>query len=150
MAGYRSIKPGRRGASHLAAKLGAQLTVSVEAVARGVTSAQAVSIASNASANPAAKWVAWEVGKSRGILHQNHGLLTCSRHSFDDAAFWFIIFERACKQQILVESTGIKPQLVSQKTAEYSAEHVGNDYLGWLHFQTLYGHIAATQPDMFD
>ncbi|MGI4811326.1 MAG: class II aldolase/adducin family protein [Janthinobacterium lividum] len=94
--------------------------------------------------------VAREIGKSRGILHQNHGLLTCSRHSIDDAAFWFIALERACQQQILVESTGIKPQIVSQKTAEYSAEHVGSDYIGWLHFQTLYGHIAATQPDMFD
>ena len=84
------------------------------------------------------------------MLHQNHGLLTCSRHSIDDAAFWFIALERACQQQILVESTGIKPQFISQKTAEYSREHVGSDYIGWLHFQTLYSHIAATQPDMFD
>ena len=94
--------------------------------------------------------VAREIGKSRGILHQNHGLLTCCRHSIDDAAFWFIALERACKQQMLVEATGIKPQLISQKTAEYSREHVGSDYIGWLHFQTVYGHIAATQPDMFD
>lgn len=94
--------------------------------------------------------VAKEIGRNRGVLHQNHGLLTCSRHSIDDAAFWFIALERACQQQILVESTGIKPQFISQKTAEYSREHVGSDYIGWLHFQTLYSHIAATQPDMFD
>ena len=94
--------------------------------------------------------VAKEIGRNRGILHQNHGLLTTSRHSIDDAAFWFIALERACQQQLLVEATGIKPQVVSQKTAEYSREHVGSDYIGWLHFQTLYGHIAATQPDMFD
>lgn len=94
--------------------------------------------------------VAKEIGRNRGVLHQNHGLLTTSRHSIDDAAFWFIALERACKQQLLVEATGIKPQIVSQKTAEYSREHVGSDYIGWLHFQTLYGHIKATQPDMFD
>ena len=94
--------------------------------------------------------VAQEIGKSRAILHQNHGLLTTSRHSIDDAAFWFIALERACQQQLLVEATGIKPQVMSQKTAEYSREHVGSDYIGWLHFQTLYGHIVATQPDMFD
>jgi len=94
--------------------------------------------------------VAKKIGRNRGILHQNHGLLTISRHSIDDAAFWFIALERACQQQLLVEATGIKPQTVSQKTAEYSREHVGSDYIGWLHFQTLYGHIVATQPDMFD
>ncbi len=93
--------------------------------------------------------VAREIGRNRGVLHQNHGLLTTSRHSIDDAAFWFIALERVCQQQLLVEATGIKPQLLSQKTAEYSREHVGSDYIGWLHFQTLYGHIAATQPDMF-
>ena len=93
--------------------------------------------------------IAKEIGRNRGALHQSHGLLTSSRHSIDDAAFWFIALERACKQQLAVEATGIKPQLLSEKTAQYSREHVGSDYIGWLHFQTLYSHIAATQPDMF-
>lgn len=94
--------------------------------------------------------VAKEMGKNRGILHQNHGLLTASQHSIDDAAFWFIALERACQQQLMVEATGIKPQLLSDSTAQYSREHVGSDYIGWLHFQTLYNHIAKTQPDMFE
>ncbi len=93
--------------------------------------------------------IAQQIGKVRGVLHQNHGLLTCSRHSIDDAAFWFIALERCCQVQLQVEASGIKPQLLSAKTAEYSAEHVGNDFIGWLHFQTLYQQIAATQPDMF-
>lgn len=98
--------------------------------------------------------MAKQIGCNRGILHQNHGLLhgllTTSRHSIDDAAFWFIALERACKQQLLVEATGIKPQFLSEKTAKYSREHVGSDYIGWLYFQTRYSHIAATQPDVFD
>ena len=94
--------------------------------------------------------VSKQIGHNRGVLHQNHGLLTSSQHSIDDAAFWFIALERACKQQLLIEATGIKPQLLSPKTAQYSREHVGSDYIGWLHFQTLYSHIAATQPDMFE
>lgn len=94
--------------------------------------------------------VAKEMGRNRGVLHQNHGLLTCSRHSIDDAAFWFIALERACQQQLLVEASGIKPKLLSDKTAQYSRDHVGNDFIGWLHFQTLYDQIAKTQPDMFD
>ena len=94
--------------------------------------------------------LAKEIGKHRGILHQNHGLLTTSKHSIDDAAFWFIALERACQQQLLVEAAGVKGLVVSQKTAEYSREHVGNDFIGWLHFQTIYGQIAEQQPDMFD
>jgi ribulose-5-phosphate 4-epimerase/fuculose-1-phosphate aldolase len=94
--------------------------------------------------------VAKEIGRNRGVLHQNHGLLTTSRHSIDDAAFWFIALERACQQQLLVEATGIKPQLLSDKTAQYSQDNVGNDFIGWLHFQTIYNQIATTQPDMFD
>ena len=93
--------------------------------------------------------VAKAMGQHRGILHQNHGLLTTSQHSIDDAAFWFIALERCCKQQILIESTGVKPQLLDDQTASYSREHVGSDYIGWLHFQTLYQHLEATQPDMF-
>lgn len=80
--------------------------------------------------------MAKEIGRNRAVLHQNHGLLTTSRHSIDDAAFWFIALERACQQQLMVEATGIKPQLLSDKTAQYSQDNVGNDFIGWLHFQT--------------
>lgn len=94
--------------------------------------------------------VAEAFGKNRAALHQNHGLLTASRHSIDDAAFWFIALERCCRQQLLVEASGIKPQIVSKKSARYSREHVGNDFIGWLHFQTLYNQLIQTQPEMFD
>lgn len=86
----------------------------------------------------------------RAALHQNHGLLTASRHSIDDAAFWFIALERCCQVQLLIEASGVKPRELPQKSAEYSRKHVGNDFIGWLHFQTLYEQIAAQQPDMFE
>ena len=94
--------------------------------------------------------VASQIGRYRGILHQNHGLLTCSRHSIDDAAFWFIALERCCQQQLAIEAAGITPQVLSDETCRYSLENVGNDFIGWLHFQTIYDQIAAQQPDMFD
>ncbi len=50
--------------------------------------------------------VAALIGKNRGILHQNHGLLTTSRHSIDDAAFWFIALERCC--QVAVADRGVR------------------------------------------
>ena len=86
----------------------------------------------------------------KAAIHQNHGLLTASRHSIESAAFWFIGLERCCQQQLLVEATGSKPVLVPPDRCRYSREHVGSEYIGWLHFQPLYDHLAVTQPDMFD
>jgi ribulose-5-phosphate 4-epimerase/fuculose-1-phosphate aldolase len=86
----------------------------------------------------------------KAAIHQNHGLLTASRHSIDSAAFWFIALERCCQQQLLVEATGRQPVLVLPERARYSRTHVGSDYIGWLHFQPVYDQLAATSPDMFD
>lgn len=85
----------------------------------------------------------------KAAIHQSHGLLTVSRHSIDDAAFWFIALERCCRQQLLVEASGIKPIMVPPAKARYSREHVGSPYIGWLHFQPIYEQLVATQPDMF-
>ncbi|MEZ5657314.1 MAG: class II aldolase/adducin family protein [Burkholderiaceae bacterium] len=85
----------------------------------------------------------------KAAIHQNHGLLTASRHSIEAAAFWFIALERCCRQQLMVEATGAKPVMVPADRSRYSREHVGSEYIGWLHFQPIYDYLAATQPDMF-
>lgn len=85
----------------------------------------------------------------KAAIHQNHGLLTASRHSIDSAAFWFIALERCCQQQLMVEATGHKPKPVPAESARYSREHVGSEYIGWLHFQPIYDQLAARSPDMF-
>ncbi|MDP2261647.1 MAG: class II aldolase/adducin family protein [Hydrogenophaga sp.] len=84
----------------------------------------------------------------KAAIHQNHGLFTASRHSIEAAAFWFIALERCCRQQLLVEATGHKPALVPADRSRYSREHVGSEYIGWLHFQTIWTQLVATQPDM--
>ncbi|MEY2655177.1 MAG: hypothetical protein RLZZ524_2205 [Pseudomonadota bacterium] len=84
----------------------------------------------------------------KAAIHQNHGLFTASRHSIEAAAFWFIALERCCRQQLMVEATGRTPVLVSPERSRYSREHVGSEYIGWLHFQPIYDHLVATQPDM--
>jgi ribulose-5-phosphate 4-epimerase/fuculose-1-phosphate aldolase len=86
----------------------------------------------------------------KAAIHQNHGLLTASRHSIDAAAFWFIGLERVCQQQLLVDASGVTPKLVPPDKARYSREHVGSEYIGWLHFQPVYEYLAKTQPDLFD
>jgi ribulose-5-phosphate 4-epimerase/fuculose-1-phosphate aldolase len=86
----------------------------------------------------------------KAAIHQNHGRLTASRHSIEAAAFWFIALERCCQQQLAIAATGIKPRMVPPDRARYSREHVGSDYIGWLHFQPIWEQLVATQPDMFD
>lgn len=86
----------------------------------------------------------------KAAIHQNHGLFSASRHSIDSAAFWFIALERCCRQQLLVEATGSKPVHVPVESARYSREHVGSEYIGWLHFQPIYDHLAERSPEMFD
>lgn len=86
----------------------------------------------------------------KAAIHQNHGLLTASRHSIDAAAFWFIALERCCQQQLLVEATGIKPVMVPERSARYSHDHVGSEYIGWLHFQPIVEQLQQDSPDMFD
>ena len=58
--------------------------------------------------------------------------------------------ERCCQQQLAIEATGHKPHLVPPISARYSREHVGSDYIGWLHFQPIWEQLVATQPDMFE
>jgi hypothetical protein len=50
---------------------------------------------------------------------------------------------------MLVEATGIKPNLLPPEVARYSREHVGSEYIGWLHFQPIWGYLKDKQPDMF-
>lgn len=86
----------------------------------------------------------------KAAIHQNHGLFTASRHSIEAAAFWFIALERCCHQQLLVEATGQAPKLVPPERSRYSREHVGSEYIGWLHFQTIWNDLVRTEPDLFD
>jgi ribulose-5-phosphate 4-epimerase/fuculose-1-phosphate aldolase len=94
--------------------------------------------------------IAAAIGKNKAAIHQNHGLLTMSRHSIDDAAWWFIALDAACKVQLLTEGSRIPPTRVSHERAQYTREHIGTGFIGWLHFQTLYGRLVASERDMFD
>jgi ribulose-5-phosphate 4-epimerase/fuculose-1-phosphate aldolase len=80
-------------------------------------------------------------------IHRNHGLMTASRHSIDSAAFWFIALERCCRRQLMIEATGRPLVPVPPECARYSREHVGSDYIGWLHFQPIYDRLAQTERD---
>ena len=86
----------------------------------------------------------------KAAIHQNHGLFTASRHSIEAAAFWFIALERCCQQQLAVMATGQTPRQVPADRARYSREHVGSEYIGWLHFQTIWNDLVRSETDLFD
>jgi ribulose-5-phosphate 4-epimerase/fuculose-1-phosphate aldolase len=100
--------------------------------------------------NKAGSSVAESFKGVKAAIHQNHGLLTASRHSIEAAAFWFIALERCCQQQLLIEAAGVKPTLVTPERARYSREHVGSEYIGWLHFQPIWEQLLETNPGMLD
>lgn len=112
-----------------------------------VISDEAGQVAVDEQAGP--KVADWFTGV-KAAIHQNHGLFTASRHSIEAAAFWFIALERCCQQQLLVEATGQAPRLVPADRSRYSREHVGSEYIGWLHFQTIWNDLVRTEPDMFE
>ena len=107
--------------------------------------AGAVAVENHAGSN-----VATAFAGVKAALHQNHGLLTASRHSIDAAAFWFIALERCCQQQLDIAASGIDPIYIPPERARYSREHVGSEYIGWLHFQTIWNQLVEDAPDMFD
>ena len=45
---------------------------------------------------------------------------------------------------MVVEASRVKPKMVPPDKAEYSHEHVGSEYIGWLHFQTVFEELATT------
>jgi hypothetical protein len=39
---------------------------------------------------------------------------------------------------------------VPPERARYSREHVGSEYIGWLHFQTIWNDLVRSESDLFD
>ena len=48
----------------------------------------------------------------------------------------------------MIEAGGHKPVLAPHGRAVYSREHVGSEYIGWLHFQPIWDQLVATQSEM--
>lgn len=88
--------------------------------------------------------------ENKAVIHQNHGLLTASRHSIDDAVWSFIALDHCCRMQLLTEAAPIRPKMIDPEHAAYSNKHLGNSFISWLHFQTMYAEIQYEQPDFID
>ncbi|MDX2270330.1 MAG: class II aldolase/adducin family protein [Cyanobacteriota bacterium] len=89
--------------------------------------------------------IAQALADHKAIILRNHGLLTVG-HSVDEAAWWFITMEDACRTQILAESLG-KPIEIDPNTARKTG---GSSQGGWYSFQPLYDKIVREQPDLLE
>jgi len=98
----------------------------------------------------AGRAIAAAFGKNKAAIHQNHGLLTLSRHSIDAAAWWFISLDACCGVQLRVDCSRIPPTQIPADRAAYTHKHIGSGFIGWLHFQTIYSQLQAEEVGMFD
>lgn len=90
------------------------------------------------------KRIATALGKCKGVILQNHGLITVGK-SIDEAVWWFVKMDRCCQSQLLAEMA-VKQQdqlkLIDHETAKSTAERVGSENAGWVNAQTLFGLVG--------
>ena len=95
-----------------------------------------------------AEAIARALGPRRAAVLQHHGILTVGE-TIDEAAWWFVAFEKCCEVQMLAESAGC-PTPVDPDQARAVRDTMGTPLAGWFSFQPLYQQAARDQPDLFD
>lgn len=58
--------------------------------------------------------IAQALGDNKAMILVNHGLITVGE-TVDEAAFLYTLLERSCRIQLMVEATGMDPQIVAHK-----------------------------------
>lgn len=94
------------------------------------------------------KRIAEALGDNKAVILRNHGLLTVGR-SVDEAVWWFISMDRSCRAQLLAQAAGM-PVPIEHEHALLTASQVGDPFVGWLSFQSMYDTIVRAQPDLLD
>ena len=87
-------------------------------------------------------------GDKRVAIHAGHGIFTTGT-SVDEAAWWFVLMNRCCDDQLRAEAAGT-PTQYPVEDASWLASTLGSPRFGWLSFQTLWDDIAASDPDLRD
>lgn len=91
-------------------------------------------------------------GSARVGLQVGHGVFTVGQ-TVDEAAWWFLSFDRACQVQLLAEAAAAgagPPDQWPPEAARGLSRGLGSPALGWLSFQTVWDEIVASDPDLFD
>ena len=87
-------------------------------------------------------------GDNKVGIQVGHGIFTTGA-SVDEAAWWFMSFDKACHVQLLAQAAGMPEQWPPDAAAGIKAA-LGSQQFGWLSFQTLWDEIIATDSDLFD
>lgn len=85
-------------------------------------------------------------GDKRVAIHAGHGIFTTG-HTVDEAAWWFVLMNRCCDDQLRAEAAGT-PTRYADEEATWLASTLGSPRFGWLSFQTLWDDIAQSDPDL--
>jgi ribulose-5-phosphate 4-epimerase/fuculose-1-phosphate aldolase len=92
--------------------------------------------------------IAQALGGHRAAILQHHGILTVGQ-TVDEAAWWFVAFEKCCEVQTLAEAAG-RPTAVEPDQARAVRDTMGTPLAGWFSFQPLYQQVARDHTDLFD
>lgn len=115
--------------------------------AQAVITASAGKVALEARSGDA---IASALGMAKVAIHQNHGLFSVGRESVDEAAWWYIALELACKIQLKVDASGRKPKLIDHQAAQHLSRELATPSLAWMHFQPHYAAACRSDPDLFE
>lgn len=84
----------------------------------------------------------------RVAIHAGHGVFTTGG-SVDEAAWWFVLMNRCCDDQLRAEAAGT-PMQYSADDARLLASALGSPKFAWLSFQTLWDDIVRSDSDLVD
>ena len=88
------------------------------------------------------------LGRSRAVVLKNHGVITVGG-SVEEAAYWFVSFDRAAQVQLLAEAAG-PPSYLDDEAARLAHTQFGSPQLARFSFQILWDDIVHAQPDLLD
>jgi len=94
--------------------------------------------------------IAEALGGAKAVILANHGLLTVGTTSVDEAAWWFLAFDRACRVQLLAEAAAGPTHPIPEDMAALAATQTGPPMVGWWSFQPLFDSVVASEPDLLE
>jgi ribulose-5-phosphate 4-epimerase/fuculose-1-phosphate aldolase len=92
--------------------------------------------------------IAAALGPRKGVILQNHGLLTVGG-SVESAVWRYIAMENAAQTQLLAEAAG-PTRPIGPEVARHTAGQIGSDAGAWFNFQPLWDVVTREEPDLFD
>lgn len=92
--------------------------------------------------------MAARLGGNKAIILQHHGLITVGS-TVDEAAYWFVSFDRCAQIQLLADAAGGAKEL-SHDEASIAHRQFGHAKMGFLGFQVMWDEIVAEQPELLE